>query len=40
MNDLFSKGYKRPLENSDVYETMPEDKAKGLADRLEKLVKQ
>jgi len=38
MNDVFKKGYKRPLNNSDVYEILPEDESKGLTDRLERCV--
>ncbi|KAJ7386094.1 hypothetical protein OS493_012435 [Desmophyllum pertusum] len=37
MNDVFRKGYKRPLENSDIYEILPEDETKGLADKLDSL---
>ncbi|XP_022806581.1 multidrug resistance-associated protein 4-like [Stylophora pistillata] len=37
MNNFFREGFKRPLDNSDIYEILPEEAAKGLADRLEKL---
>ena len=37
---MFKKGFKRPLENSDVYEILPQDETKGLADRLDRCVKQ
>lgn len=40
MNDVFRKGFKRPLENSDVYKILPQDETKGLADRLERCAKQ
>lgn len=40
MNDLFSKGYKRPLENSDVYEILPQEETRGLVDRLDRCIKQ
>ena len=40
MNDVFKKGYKHPLENSDIYEILPEDESQKLADRLERLVKE
>ena len=39
MNDIFKKGYKHPLENSDIYEILPEDESQELTDRLERLVK-
>lgn len=38
MNDLFWKGYKHPLENSDVYEILPQDETKGLVDKLDRCV--
>ena len=38
MNDVFKKGYKHPLENSDIYEILPEDESQELTDRLERLV--
>ncbi|CAH3114175.1 unnamed protein product [Pocillopora meandrina] len=37
MNNFFSKGYRHPIDNSDIYKILPEEEAKGLADRLEKL---
>lgn len=40
MNGIFRKGFKRPLENGDVYKTLPQDETKGLADRLERCVQQ
>ena len=40
MNDVFKKGYKHPLENSDIYEILPEDESQELTDRLERLVKE
>ncbi|CAH3112435.1 unnamed protein product [Porites lobata] len=37
MNDLFKKGYKQNLENSDIYQILPEEESEHLADRLESL---
>ena len=36
MNDLFKKGYKQNLENSDIYQILPEEESEHLADRLER----
>lgn len=36
--DIFKKGYKRTLELTDLYETLPEDRSTNLGDRLERLV--
>ena len=38
MNGIFWKGFKRPLQNADIYKTMPQDETKGLTDRLEGYV--
>lgn len=38
MNNFFSKGYRHPIDNSDIYKILPQEEAKGLADRLEKFV--
>ena len=38
MNGIFKKGYKRPLENADVYAILPEEESKQLTDRLERSV--
>lgn len=35
---LFRKGYRRALELTDLYETLPEDRSNILGDRLERWV--
>jgi hypothetical protein len=36
LNNLFKKGNKGELEDSDIYDVLPEDATKGLADELER----
>ena len=38
LNNLFKKGNKGELEDSDIYDVLPEDATQGLADELERLV--
>ena len=39
LNNLFKKGSKGELEETDIYDVLPEDSTQGLADELERYVK-
>lgn len=38
MNDLFKKGNKETIKDTDIYEVLPEDATQQLADKLERFV--